>query len=294
MIHRSLIVAGLAALWSFAAQAQAPAQPIPPSLPMPTNILFAKDVPVVPMAEWEVVQKGAAEQTGARILIAAGDAELTKAPKDAARYSSQTFKFPTGTARVLTFSKATGGVLHQITTETLLYVVKGSATVGVLGKQTEIRAGDVVNMPSGVLRNAKKKGEDTIVIAYTVGSTVAQPKAQLVAGKGVKPSVIANGEKAGTGGAQTSVKRYVFDGNSVRVASLTGRGQTNTAVPRDDVIIYLISGRMMITVGDETKEVKAGDMLREEAAKPTHWDVLEDSVFVATNAAGPRLPASAN
>ncbi len=290
MKYVSIAASLMAAVMAVSAHAQQPAQNIPPSLPMPSNFLFAKDVPVVPMAEWEVVQKGAAEQTGARILIAAGEAELTKAAKDAVRYDSQTFTFPTGSARVLTFKKANGGVLHQITTETLLYVVKGSATVGVLGKQTKIVAGDVVNLPSGILRNASKKGEDTTIIAYTVGSTVKDAKSQLVRGKDVKATDLNNG--ADPNGAKTNLKRYTFDGNSIRVAALSGKGKTNSAVPRDDVIVYIVSGVATLTVGDETKPVKAGDMIREEAAKPTNWDVSENFVFIATNATGPRLPAA--
>ncbi|NBW89590.1 MAG: hypothetical protein EBR51_06715, partial [Gammaproteobacteria bacterium] len=86
------------------------------------EVQYAKDTPVVPMAEWEIVQKGAAEQTGARVLIAAGAAELGRAPAGASRYDSQTFRFPSGDMRVLSFRKASGGVLHQITTETQIYV----------------------------------------------------------------------------------------------------------------------------------------------------------------------------
>ena len=65
------------------------------------EVQFAKDTPTVQMAEWEIVQKGAAEQTGARVMIAAGPAELARAPSSAARYDSQTFRFPSGEIRVL-------------------------------------------------------------------------------------------------------------------------------------------------------------------------------------------------
>lgn len=280
-------VAATLLVWTTAHAQQPAGAPKAPDLYMPTNMLFAKDTPVVPMAEWEIVQKGAAEQTGARILIAAGPKELERAPENAVRYDSQTFKFPSGTGRVLTFKKANGGVLHQITTETILYVVKGSATVGVAGKQTKIQAGDVVNLPSGVLRNVKGKGEDTTVLLWTVGH-VAPSKSVLIRGKDTKATTIAaSGPKGSDSGAKTDVKRYNFEGNSVRVAHLTGPGKTNPANPNVDVLIYLVSGRMMITVGDETKEVRAGDMLREQAGKPTYWDVLEESTFVATNAPFP-------
>jgi hypothetical protein len=48
---------------------------------------YGSKVPVVPMAEWEILQTGRGEQTGARILIAAGDKELAKAPANAATHA---------------------------------------------------------------------------------------------------------------------------------------------------------------------------------------------------------------
>ncbi len=252
-------------------------------LSVPTNILFSKDVEKVPMAEWEIEQRGAAEQTGARILIAAGNGEVARAPANATRYESQAFKFPSGTFRVLSFTKKNGGVLHQITTETQLYVVKGSAMVDVRGVPTEIRAGDVVNFPSGVMRNAKKKSEDTVVLAMTVGNTAKDSKAVVVRGKDTPDTPIPPGPKGGIEGAKVSVQRYSFEGNSIRVARLKAPGKTSPVTPQVDALIYLLSGRMQITVGDETKIVSAGDALREEAGKPTYWEVLENSAFVATN-----------
>lgn len=250
----------------------------------PSNIIYGKDAPIVPMAEWEIVQKGAAEQTGERILIAAGPAEIARAPKDAVKYDSQTFRFPTGTIRVLNFTKKNGGVLHQITSETQIYVVKGSAVVGVRGVPTEIRSGDVVNLPSGVLRSRKGKAEDTTVVLFTTASTKPDAAAALVRGKDTPITPLADGPKSGTEAAKVTVQRYVFDGNSIRVARLTGKGKTSPATPATDVLVYLTKGRMQITVGDETKDVAAGDALREEAGKITYWDVYEDSMFLATNA----------
>jgi quercetin dioxygenase-like cupin family protein len=116
------------------------------------------------------VQKGAAEQTGARVMIAAGPTELARAPSSAVRYDSQTFRFPSGEIRVLKFRKSSGGVLHQITTETQLYVATGSASVDVAGVRTELAAGDVVNLPSGIVRNAASGAEDTTLVLHTVAS----------------------------------------------------------------------------------------------------------------------------
>jgi quercetin dioxygenase-like cupin family protein len=248
-----------------------------------SNVLFAKDVPVVPMAEWQVEQKGAAEQTGARVLIAAGPAELGRAPPGASRYDSQTFRFPTGDIRVLSFRKAAGGVLHQITTEKSIYVVKGSAIVDVAGVATEIVAGDVVSLPGGVLRSRPGKAEDTTIVAFTTRDTLASPKAMVLRGKDAKVTAIASGDKAGLGNTKVTVQRYVFDGNSIRVARLAGEGRTAPVTPPVDALIYMLDGPMQITIGDDVKTVSAGDALREAAGLSTHWDVPRKGAFLATN-----------
>jgi quercetin dioxygenase-like cupin family protein len=257
-----------------------------------SNVVFGKDVPTVPMAEWEIIQTGAGEQTGSRILIAAGEDELKRAPPNAARYDSKTFRFRNGEIRVLSFRKAAGGVLHQVTTETQLYVVAGSATVGVGGADVRVGPGDVVNLPSGVLRSVAGRPEDTTVVLYEVRSASKAPKASVVRAKDTPPAPIASGEKSGQGGAKVAVRRYAFDGNSIRVATLRGKGRTSVATPKDDVLIYLLSGRMQITIGDEVRTVAAGDALNEAAGLPTHWDVYEDSSFIATNAPGVLPPAA--
>jgi quercetin dioxygenase-like cupin family protein len=259
------------------AGANAPPVPIvalPPRLD--TNVRFAKDVPVVPMAEWTVVQQGAAEQTGARVLIAAGPAELGRAPPEASRYDSQTFRFPSGDIRVLSFRKASGGVKS-------LYVVKGSALVDVAGVATEIFAGDVVSLPSGVLRSRPGKAEDTTVVLFTVRDGVPNPKPAVLRARDAKPMVIKGGEKAGLGNTTVTVRRHAFDGNSIRFATLSGQGSTAPVVPQIDALIYVLSGPMQITIGDEVKTVTAGDALREPAGLSTHWDVPRKGSFIATN-----------
>lgn len=255
----------------------------PPPVSMTSNVILAKDVPVVPMAEWKIVQKGQGEQSGARVLIAAGDKELGRAPPEAVRYESQSFHFPSGQVRVLKFRKANGGVLHQVTTETQLFVASGSAVVGVNGTPTEIFAGDVVSLPSGLLESRPGKAEDTTVVLYTVRNPMPGAKAALVRGKDLKWMPI-TGDKGGLDGTKVSVKRHAFDGNSIRHARLAGKGRTGPVTPGVDVLIYMLTGRMRITIGDEVKEVAAGDVLREQAGKPTHWDVLETSSFIATDA----------
>jgi quercetin dioxygenase-like cupin family protein len=145
----------------------------------------------------------------------------------------------------------------------------------------------VVNLPSGVLRSLPGRIEDTTVLAYNIKSTVKDARASVVRGKDNPPAVIEAGEKAGQGGAKVSVQRYVYDGNSIRVAQLSGPGKNSTAVPKVDALIYLLSGRMNLHLGDEIFEVRAGDALREPAGIPVYWDILEPSSFIATNGVAP-------
>ncbi|MBM3513670.1 MAG: DUF861 domain-containing protein [Alphaproteobacteria bacterium] len=278
---KKILLTATALAWASAAMAQsAMAQ----SLHMPSNVVPGASVKEVSMAEWEVKQAGAAEQTGARILIAAGDDELKNAPADATKYGSKTFKFPSGDIRVLTFKKDQGGVLHQITSETVIYVVKGSAEVGVIGKPTTISAGDVVSLPSGNLRSRAGAAEDTTVVAFTVGHTEKNPKAAVVRAKDTPEQAITAGPKAGTDAAKVAVRRYMFPGNTVRVAGVTGPGKTNPATPKADVLLYLTSGKATVTIGGETREVAAGDAVREPAGVEMFWDVKESMSFVATDA----------
>ena len=298
MIRSLIVAAAVAASIPATAFAQnapvagANAPPVPiVALParLDTHVRYAKDVPVVPMAEWTVVQQGAAEQTGARVLIAAGPAELGRAPPEAARYDSQTFRFPTGDIRVLTFRKASGGVLHQVTTEKSLYVVKGSAVVDVAGAATEIFAGDAVSLPGGVLRSRPGKAEDTTVVLFTVRDGVPNPKSSVLRAGDAKPTVIKGGAKAGLGNTTVTVQRHAFDGNSIRFARLAGKGSTAPVVPTVDALIYVLSGPMQITIGDEVKTVSAGDALREPAGLSTHWDVPQKGSFIATSGV-PHVP----
>jgi hypothetical protein len=134
-----------------------------------------------------------------------------------------------------------------------------------------------------VLRSVAKKAEDTTVVLYTVRNGKPDAKALVIRAKDTPVTALTAGPKAGVDTAKVSVQRYSFDGNSIRIARLTGPGRTGDAIPAVDAIIYLLTGRMEITIGDEVKVVQAGDALSEEAGLPTHWNVLEPSSFIATN-----------
>jgi quercetin dioxygenase-like cupin family protein len=270
--------------------------------PVPGNVHFisAGEAIVKPLAEWDVAQTAAGEQTGARVLIAEGAEAVAKAPANASRYEARTYKFPSGTIRVLTFKKQPAGVIHQITYETEVFILQGSVTVDVRGKPVTLKAGDTVFLPGGVMRNKKPAG-DTVIVQFFVNHTAKDAKGQAVFGKDVKESLVAQwmqdgkpmtardaeAKAAPKEATRYTVKRYVFDGNSIRLANLNPGSLPPGTTQRADSLIYVTKGRLRRTEGTETRELVAGDALREEVGLTGSWEILEPSAFLATDAPRP-------
>ena len=172
----------------------------------------------------------------------------------------------------------------------------------ILGGQNFLDPRSQIGYPEtvgGVLRNAKPT-EDTILITFLVSNANKAPTGSIVSMKDVPLAPTAQWQidgkeftattpkdykKAPPHAASFQSRRYNGDGNSFRVATFKKGGKTNMATPaRTDVLIYVISGRMLRKEGKETFEMKAGDATREMLRNPGMWEVLEDSVFIATDA----------
>jgi quercetin dioxygenase-like cupin family protein len=264
-----------------------------PTNPIETVHIFkGSSIPSEPFAEWEVK-----DEHGTRVQLAQGKEAVDKAPANAVRYEVKTVSYPTGTIREFRFKKATGGVLHMTTVETELYVLKGSAEVGVGKKREKLAAGDGVSMPSGVLRSVGTP-EDTVIIAWTVGSSVPNPKAMVVRGKDVKAEMTGEWDEDGkvkrTGTtAETNKqapkdarrllsKRYEFDGNSLRVAHLYKGANRSPAKTTTDSLIYVTEGPIIFHQEKEVMEVNPGDFIHEEAGLTHIWEQVHDGGFVTT------------
>ena len=263
---------------------------------MPRHVIRSKSAPVRPMAAWT---------DGATLRSASGKEAVAKAPPSASRYESKAYKFPSGTIEVLTAAKD-GAVLKQIGAESQLYVIKGTAEVTVAGAVTPIAAGDVVSQPSGVLRSTSADG--AVIVAYTVGSSSAQPKSTVVRGKDVADIKLAQWMKDGKqvnsqsdaefaaapADAQIHMtKRYEFDGNSLRVPFWEKKKGSpdvvNTpVVPKETALLYIWQGEGRFTYGGQINEIYAGDALEEEAGVPHGWVVKESMKFTATDALNKR------
>lgn len=214
-------------------------------------------------------------------------------------YHVKSVVHPTGTIKVLTFTRAAGGVLHPIGDETELYVLEGTATVGVGGVPTAVKAGDAVSRPDGVLRG----DGDARIIAWTVGSAVAAPTPMVVRAEDVTGQMTAEWNEGGkvirtATTAETEAKapldakrlfsrRYNFDGNSIRVAKLLKGGSRAPAKMTADSLIYVTGGPLRFRQGDEVAVVNAGDFIREEAGMTHVWDQLEDGGFITTTGIAP-------
>jgi quercetin dioxygenase-like cupin family protein len=263
--------------------------------------IAGKDAETRMIAEW-YDPKGA---TGP-YRIAGNKAAYDRAPKEGSvsHYEAKTFNFPSGSIRLLTWKKGEP-VRHMITFETEIFVLKGSATVepllGFTHKPYKIVKGDAVFMPQGYITNLKTT-EDTVLLTFLVSASKSDTKFSLVHakdapisksmmwddnGKIVTASKPEEMKKAPKVAIKQSVQRYAFDGNSIRVATLSkgGRTPTFTIPPRTDVVIYIPQGRFRRQEGNQMLELSAGDALREKIGNPGWWEPLEDnSVFIASDA----------
>ena len=280
--------------------AAAQASPAAPLNPTDIVRIGANEAVTVPMAEWEGVLGG--PETGVASNRVAIGKDVAKAPANASHYESKTFQYPSGALRTLTYKKGEP-VIHQVTFETIVYVIQGTVTLyplyGHMDQPATVNAGDALYLPSGVLKNPNPT-EQTVLLLAQVGSTSEKPKKSIVLGNSApenpnlqwqeggkefsasKPEDIA---KAPANALRSTVKRLAFDGNSLRVASFKAGGKGNVfTITRTDVLIYIPKGRFRRTEGNQTFELKAGDTTREKIGNAGFWEPLEDSVFIATDA----------
>ena len=251
----------------------------------------------LPMAEWKDARAG----TGSN-RIAGTKASLERAPADASHYEAKLYNFPSGSLRVLTWKKG-APVIHQVTFETEIYVIQGSLTLtplpGHSGKPSTVKAGDALFLPAGVLTNPKPS-EDTILLQAFVASAQAKPKSKIVTAKEAQETLNLNWQEGGKEftankpeeikkapktAARFTTKRYVFDGNSIRVANLKKGGRTNLVTNnRVDVLMYIAKGKIRRKEGNEMLELSAGDAIREKKGNAGWWEMVEDATFIATDA----------
>ncbi|MGY8962344.1 MAG: cupin domain-containing protein [Rhodospirillales bacterium] len=260
----------------------------------PSAAMFIPGESVEPLilAEWEVIN-----DLGPRIRIVWGQEAVDAAPPEASRYIQKSYVFPTGTIRVLDFQKDEGGMMHAITVETAIYMLKGSGTVEVAGETVTLNEGDLASYPSGTLRG----DGDSTVIAWTVTGSKINEVAEAMVVRGIDVPVTHSAQWPGPDGkmvrARTSealweapgdairldLKRYMFDGNSVRTTINYKGGPTSKVTSSMDALIYITSGKLHFFQDDLNFVAGAGDAIREISGHYHNWIRLEDSSFIATS-----------
>ena len=206
------------------------------------------------------------------MIKSAAGADVSSAPGNAVRYRVKEVHWPTARVRVMMFDDATGGVLHPITDETLLYVLEGAATVGVGRETVALTAGDVISFPSGVLRN-DGSASDATIITWTAPSLTGESTPTHVKWIDV--------EEGGFG--PIKLRRYQFPGNSVRAVKLAAGGSTNPNSAKTDSLIYVTGGPMTFHQNGRSFVVNEGDFIREIAGAQHNWTIQADSGFVTTS-----------
>ncbi len=210
----------------------------------------------------------------------------------------RTFTFPTGTIREIRLPKGSKAT-YAISAETEIFLLHGAAKLDT----TDLNPGDAVNRPHGTLINATA-GEDTVVVGWTVGSSVKDSKGMVFRMTDTKPEPVANwvedgkevyargeeqlrGRTPTEGASRWISRRYQFDGNSIRWANFQKGGVTVWATPTGDNLIYIAKGRFRRVEGPEVDEVAEGDVVREAAGLRGRWEPLEESAFLSSTAQPP-------
>ncbi len=214
--------------------------------------------------------------------------------KSAGGVDVKTFTAPPGTVQVITFKS--GDSSYKLDGENQFYVLKGSVDATVDGKAVTLAEGDVATQPTGEI---KHKGAEAVLVAHKVQSAVAAPKAGVVRGADTpagiqvqwmqdgKPQAATTEEAAKAApkdATRFNVKRYTFDGNSIRVITFQKGGNSNPSSYQQDNLLYMSKGHMRRHVGDQVADVKAGDVVQEVLGTTGYWEVVEDSQLVSTTA----------
>lgn len=246
------------------------------------------------LAEWEEVT-----DSGNRLRLVRGERAVKQAPQDAVRYVEKTFMFPTGIVHELKFQESNGGIFRALTSETLIYMLKGCGSVDVNGETVDLQEGDAVIDATGTLRGSG----DATVLAWTV----MHPKHDDIA-TGRQGRVARKSEKRVTESAQWDVngERYVantkedrarapddairlkievldFERNVVGVVTGYKGGPTYEAASENDNYLYITSGSYRYFQDDVEFEARPGDVIREIAGHYHHWIRHEDSSFIVTS-----------
>jgi quercetin dioxygenase-like cupin family protein len=231
------------------------------------------------IAEWY----DSTQTPGNGFRIAATRAAFDQAPVAASRYEAKLYVFPSGTLRTLSFKKDVPSY-HLITFETIIYVLSGTAILTPLdnhpGKPVNVRAGDALFLPSGVLMNPKPS-EDLVILQGFVERTVRNARKSVVTSKQAHSADTVDWQVESSA---LRAKTFPFEGNTLRVITLKGARSARVTSKRADVLVYVAKGKARRTEGNHVIQIVAGDCVREKVGGTASWEPLEETTLVAIDA----------
>ncbi len=253
----------------------------------PTDRLFIHraDTPQVAVWEWS--------RDGKKLNAWPGD-DL-KPPADAALLHIRIFTFPTATIREIDYPPENGPT-GPSKEDVISYLISGHMIQTVGDKSGDLRPGDAsfhsngipqtkkVLEPSSLVsfvipRSGPPAPEDTIFIAKS-----SAPEKQLAwwMNPDGKPGYFfePNLDKAPPGATRYSNRDFDFPRFPMAEAHFPKGSATKQHGEAGDGLIYVLKGKVRMWVGEATDVLVTGDVMREPAWVPHHYEALEDTVIL--------------
>jgi quercetin dioxygenase-like cupin family protein len=257
-------------------------------------IVHRGDVRQVQVYEWE--------REGIRYNAWPGDP--MKPPYDAAVLELRAFSFPTGMVRELFYRQGIRTPPHENMEDIIMYGISGKR-VQIVDEDTGIlAAGDASFHPVGVSHHSESVIAGTQLEFAFPGTKRPAPRAQWLSGKDVPEipaaawvrdgkEIVARGRE--TAGAPPDAARFTARFFQFPTVTLVEEHlPRGVSLPphadRRDNLIYVVKGRLRVSVGDTVGEAGEGDVVREPSAVMHDVEALEDTVFVEAGPPEPLVP----
>jgi quercetin dioxygenase-like cupin family protein len=232
-------------------------------------VLHGSQLPQLRVFEWE--------RNGTRYNAWPGD--TVQPPYDAADLRLRVFSFPGGMIRELYYKDGAHTPPHVNHETIVMYGISGKRVqvvdtdVGVLG------AGDASFHPVGVVHQSLTVVAGSQLEFAFPGKAGRVPKAAWLS---------ASQAVASPGIANSTIKTFAFPGITLLETHVPGNTTLPPSVDGEDSLVYVLSGKMRVTIGQLNDEVGQGDALRFPAGVSHHLQALQDSVIVQVSPPKPK------
>lgn len=224
-------------------------------------VLHGSQQPQLRVFEWE--------RNGTRYNAWPGD--TVQPPYDAADLKLRVFSFPGGMIRELYYKSGTHTPPHVNHETIVMYGISGKRVqvvdtdVGVLG------AGDASFHPAGVVHQSLTVVAGSQLEFAFPGKPSRDPKAVWLS---------ASQAVAAPGIAKSTLKTFRFPGVALIETHVPGNTMLPPSVDSKDGLVYVLNGKMRVTIGQLNDVVGQGDALRFPAGVSHHIEALQDSAIV--------------